>query len=169
MLPLTALLPAMLQSPGAFRSRVRLCFNHFCPSGVGLCQLGHRKLSGAQDSQRVEEPPSTPSQRYELCFVQSFRKTPEPSEEGDRSLFSRPLNRTSAPLGKSRSTLHVSNYPFPNRTCAFQRIRLSGDTSCSTFGLCSVSTEPDCFYVFSCGPSPCPGRYPRHLSTMTAP
>src|SRR5438874_2251063 len=51
MLPLTALLPAMLQSPGAFRSRVRLCFNHFCPSGVGLCQQGHRKLSGALRSQ----------------------------------------------------------------------------------------------------------------------
>src|SRR6266700_1747533 len=51
MLPLTALLPAMLQSPGAFRPRVRLCFNHFCPSGVGLCQQGHRKLSGALRSQ----------------------------------------------------------------------------------------------------------------------
>jgi len=166
MLPLTALLPAMLQSPGAFRSRVRLCFNHFCPSGVGLCQQGHRKLSGAQDSQRVEERPSTPPRLCELCFVQPL---PEPSEEGDRSLFSRLLNRTSAPPGKSRSTPHVSNYPFPNRTCAFRRIRLSGDTSCSTVGLCSVSTEPDCFYVFSCGPSPCPGRYPRHLSTMAAP
>jgi hypothetical protein len=68
----------------------------------------------------------------------------------------------------SRSVSDVSNHPLPNRTGQFLSNRLSRGVplpigpdvpSGTAF---SLDTSP-------CGPSPCPGRYPRRSSTMTTP
>src|SRR5260370_22458162 len=57
---------------------------------------------------------------------------------------------------------------FPNRTGAFQRIRLSREMTPPVLGCCGIHRTRWVLFIFPCGPSPCPGHYPRHLITMTA-
>jgi len=69
-------------------------------------------------------------------------------------------------VGGQRVTLrHVSNRLFPNRTGQFLSIRLSRDVAPPVLGLRGIHRTRWVLSTFPCGPSPCPGHYPRHLST----
>ena len=64
---------------------------------------------------------------------------------------------------------HVSNRLFPNRTGQFLSIRLSRDVAPPVLGLRGIHRTRWVLSTFPCGPSPCPGHYPRHSSTMATP
>ena len=63
--------------------------------------------------------------------------------------------------------MHIlpSNYFPPNRTCTFQRIRLSR-SPCRMYSKDSILTTSS---WTSCIPFPCLRHYPEHLSTMDTP
>jgi len=75
--------------------------------------------------------------------------------------------------GQRVTLRHVSSRPSPNRTGTFQRIRLSREMAPPVSGLSPLRVHGlhRALWVLSilpCGPSPCPGHYPRRLSTTTA-
>ena len=65
--------------------------------------------------------------------------------------------------------MYVSNYPFPNRTCDFHRIRLSRQVFCASLNyFCRFrDTIKQC--TTPCTPSPCIRYYPDRLSTIGTP
>lgn len=58
--------------------------------------------------------------------------------------------------------------PFPNRAGYFHSTRLSRDVAPPVLGLCDIHRTRWVLSTFPCTPSPCIGRYPDHLSTMSA-
>jgi hypothetical protein len=62
----------------------------------------------------------------------------------------------------------VSNHLFPNRAGSFQSTRLSRDVAPPVLGCCGIHRTRWVLSTLPCGPSPCPGHYPRHSATTTA-
>jgi hypothetical protein len=77
--------------------------------------------------------------------------------------FSR--GRNSSPTSRLVRIRHVSNSPFPNPPGPFQGNGLSGEMTPPVSGFCGLHRTLWVLFIFPCPPSPCPGHYPRHLST----
>jgi hypothetical protein len=63
---------------------------------------------------------------------------------------------------------YVSNSLFPNRTGHFRGIRLSRTVTPPVLGSCGLHRTRWGVFTCSCDPSPCPGHYPRRLTTTIA-
>jgi len=134
---------------------------------TALSRLGKVRLSGRTrwPARWRDDFDSFPD--FELCFVRPMAGVLHAKETGVS--FKASEQNLGSP-GESRSSRHVSNHPFPNRTGTFQRIRLSGYMWFVFPGLYAPSgTTRYLPSTFPCTPSPCIGHYPDHLSTMGAP
>ena len=86
-------------------------------------------------------------------------------------------------VGRQRGTAVCSDLPGPSRRfqkrgpfpTASSRTGLApftasgskGEMTPPVLGFCGIHRTRWVLFIFPCGPSPCPGHYPRHLITMT--